>query len=79
MALILNFCEKRHCCGKITFVNTQRNKRRSKKQRSLLGKILLDEKQKWREGDKNSLIEWIKWRLWNRKRLFLIFMFLFYR
>lgn len=50
-----------------------------KKQRSLLGKILLDEKQKWREGDKNSLIEWTKWRLWNRKRLFLIFIFLFYR
>lgn len=49
------------------------------KQRSLLGKILLDEKQKWREGDKNSLIEWTKWRLWNRKRLFLIFIFLFYR
>lgn len=50
-----------------------------KKQRSSLGKILLDEKQKWREGDKNSLIEWTKWRLWNRKRLFLIFIFLFYR
>ena len=50
-----------------------------KKQRSLLGKILLDEKQKWREGGKNSLIEWTKWRLWNRKRLFLILIFLFYR
>ena len=44
-----------------------------------LQKIHPDEKQKWREGDKNSLIEWIKWRLWNRKRLFLIFIFLFYR
>lgn len=50
-----------------------------KKTEEFIRKILLDEKQKWREGDKNSLIEWTKWRLWNRKRLFLIFIFLFYR
>lgn len=63
------FLRKRHCCVKITFVNTQHNKRRLKEQRSLSGKISLDEKRKWQEGGKNSLIEWTKWKLWNRKRL----------
>ena len=43
------------------------------------GKISLDEKRKWQEGGKNSLIEWTKWKLWNRKRLSPIFIFLFYR
>lgn len=73
------FLRKRHCCVKITFVNTQHNKRRLKEQRSLSGKISLDEKRKWQEGGKNSLIEWTKWKLWNRKRLSPIFIFLFYR
>ena len=59
--------------------HTQHNKRRLKEQRSLSGKISLDEKRKWQEGGKNSLIEWTKWKLWNRKRLSPIFIFLFYR
>ena len=40
-----------------------------KKTEEFIRKNIAGRKAKWREGDKNSLIEWTKWRLWNRKRL----------
>jgi hypothetical protein len=44
------------------------SRKQSKRRKNLSAGILQGESQKWLVAGRNSLTEWIRWKLWNRKK-----------
>ncbi len=73
LALIQSSREKRHCSVRIISDSMPHSRKQSKRRKNLSAGILQGESQKWLVAGRNSLTEWIRWKLWSRKKSSRIF------